>query len=508
MNIRKILFILVLLGILSMPYFVGFGADAGHNDFVGFLINPIDGNSYLAKMQIGLRGDWRFQLPYTAEPGKGAYLFLFYIFLGHLCKWSGLAPITVFHLARALSGGILFFALDYFFRIFFAEESPELAQKSFYLAGIGSGLGWAASFLGMLTPDLWVPEAYPFFSAYATPHFSLGMALLLLIFTLSLQNGNMYQFITMTIAGVLLAIIMPFGMVIVALVLGIQWVWRMLESRKFIWQPQIFSLLLGGVLLLYQYWATVTDPVLAGWNKQNITPAPPVWEFIIGFSPALVPAIWTIRDQWRAGAGEKNKLLVIWVLVGAGLIYFPFSLQRRFMFALFVPVAGLAVQGLMSLLVDKKIRQRLWLVLLILSLPTNVFILLAGLFGVQTQNPKLYLTGDEKAALDWVSQNTEEDALILSSPEMGLFIPAQTGRRVLYGHPFETVDAEAEKGFVESFYSDRFDSIQEEKFIDELGIDYVFYGPREADLGHFDELDDLVPVFNQGEVTLFAVGVQ
>ena len=38
--------------------------------------------------------------------------------------------------------------------------------------------------------------------------------------------------------------------------------------------------------------------------------------------------------------------------------------------------------------------------------------------------------------------------LILSSPEMGLFIPAQTGRRVLYGHPFETVNADAEKDLV------------------------------------------------------------
>ena len=248
MNIRKILFILILLGILSIPYLVGFVTGAGHSDFVGFLINPVDGNSYLAKMQIGLRGDWRFQLPYTAEPGKGAYLFLFYIFLGHLCKWSGLAPITIFHFARVLSGGILFFgAGSFFFEHYFPRDLLNWLKNLFYLASIGAGLGWVTSFAGMLTPDLWVPEAYPFFSAYATPHFSLGMALLLLIFTLSLQRENMYQFTAMTIAGALLAVIMPFGIVIVGLVLGVQWVWQIVESRKFVWQPQIFYPAVGWI---------------------------------------------------------------------------------------------------------------------------------------------------------------------------------------------------------------------------------------------------------------------
>lgn len=82
MKLRKIVFIIVITGIMLAPYLIGFWSIAEDRVFVGFLVNPADGNSYLAKMQIGLRGDWRFQLPYTAESGEGAYLFFFMYFWG------------------------------------------------------------------------------------------------------------------------------------------------------------------------------------------------------------------------------------------------------------------------------------------------------------------------------------------------------------------------------------------------------------------------------------------
>ncbi len=53
-----------------------------------FLFGSDDGYSYLAKMRLGLRGDWLFTLRYTAEPHSGALLFLPYIALG---KLTGLA---------------------------------------------------------------------------------------------------------------------------------------------------------------------------------------------------------------------------------------------------------------------------------------------------------------------------------------------------------------------------------------------------------------------------------
>ena len=75
---EKILGFSVIL-LISLPFVYAFQSGNAESIFGGFLINPIDGHSYLAKMQQGYQGEWRFVLPFTAEPGQGAYLFLFYL---------------------------------------------------------------------------------------------------------------------------------------------------------------------------------------------------------------------------------------------------------------------------------------------------------------------------------------------------------------------------------------------------------------------------------------------
>jgi hypothetical protein len=69
-----------------------------------------------------------------------------------------------------------------------------------------------------------------------------------------------------------------------------------------------------------------------------------------------------------------------------------------------------------------------------------------------------------------------ENSLILASPELSLFLPAR-GFRVVYGHPFETVNAMGRKQAVEYFYNGRAcDVIAVEQ------VDYVVMGPRETAL--------------------------
>ena len=69
----------VFLVILTLPYLLAWAAAGSDWVFVGFLINPLDGNSYFAKMQQGAAGEWLFRLPFTAEPGEGSFLFIFYL---------------------------------------------------------------------------------------------------------------------------------------------------------------------------------------------------------------------------------------------------------------------------------------------------------------------------------------------------------------------------------------------------------------------------------------------
>lgn len=71
--------------------------------FTGLLLNPPDGFTYLAKMRMGLQGQWLYHLPFTLERGPGAFLFSYYFALGHLARIVELPLPVVFHVARLVS---------------------------------------------------------------------------------------------------------------------------------------------------------------------------------------------------------------------------------------------------------------------------------------------------------------------------------------------------------------------------------------------------------------------
>jgi hypothetical protein len=198
-------------------------------------------------------------------------------------------------------------------------------------------------------------------------------------------------------------------------------------------------------------------------------------------------------------------MLLIWVVLGMLLIYVPFGLQRRFMTGFFMPVVGLAGIVLLRLEIEKpRLAGILQKVVLALSLPTTFLVLVIGQLAIQARLPLLYLTRGEEQAMKWIETNTPEEALILASPETGLFIPAHTGRRVIYGHQYETVNAEAEKQAVTLFFQTaKGNQAFMQEFLSEREVDYVFYGPRERQLGNLSQLDRLIPVFSTDGVEVY-----
>jgi hypothetical protein len=86
-----------------------------------------------------------------------------------------------------------------------------------------------------------------------------------------------------------------------------------------------------------------------------------------------------------------------------------------------------------------------------------------------------------------------------------MFIPAHTGRRVIYGHPFETVDAEEQEAFVEDFFLGHLTEPEAISEINQRGIDLIFFGPRERSLGTPTALRDLREVYADGEVIIYII---
>lgn len=473
------------------PYLIAWIVTPEGAHFTGLILNPQDGNSYIAKMRQGLFGSWSFHLPYTSEPHDGAPVYLFYLFLGHVARWTGLPLILLYHAARVLGGLAMLLAL-YALASWLGEEVAE-RRVALLLAALGSGLGWLVAFLGHESSDLWVPEAFPAYALLANAHFPLAMALMVWIADCGLRiahgpNSHWLRGPGMALAALLLGVIQPFGLVAVFGGLGVMILARAVRERAVPWRAVMWVAISVAAVLpypLYMLRAIRIDPVLAAWDAQNVTTSPPLWDWALSYGLVLVLAVLGTIFAARRGS-DVDWLLLGWALVTFVGMYLPLPLQRRLSLGLGIPLGLLAGVGWWRGL-RPRIRARRrglaqGLVVAFCAL-TPVFLVLMVLMAALAGAPWFFLSEGEWAALRWLRDRGRPDAVVLCAPQMGLFVPAWAGQPVVYGHPFETVEAERRRAQVESFWAGEMGPEEQEAFLQEGRVGYVLIGPRETEIG-------------------------
>lgn len=495
---------IAILLLSCVPYLIALLLTPEGWQFAGILVNPMDGHSYMAKMRQGFEGGWLFHLTYTHEPHPGALIFTFYLLLGHLAALTGLPLVVVFHLVRLAAGFCLLLAS---FRLIGLVTSDLNERRlAFILVCSASGLGWLGAFVGTQPIDLWVPEAFIPYSLYSSPHFSLGLALMALIFQGALEPGRR-AWLWGGVAALVLALILPFGLLTVWAILAIFIGWLYLVGRR-LPVPQIWLAVSVGLcsapVIFYDYWVSTTDPILAGWGAQNITPAPPLVDFWLGYGLVGLLAVaggWQVVRQGERRAGEW--LVLCWAVGTVLLVYFPFDLQRRLINGLHIPICILAAIGLKRSL-KLSHRRHVTTAVITLGAVGTLFVWLVPLLAVAFQSPNqseltalLFIRREEEAAFAWLREHTTLDDVILASPRVGMFVPGQTGARVFYGHPFETIAADTKKEQVEAFYQG--------KSALPSAVTFIFYGPSERALGEGvpQILSDFPVTFDQDGVTIY-----
>jgi hypothetical protein len=482
-------------GATLIPYLVAPALARSHGTFVGFLLNPVDGFSYLAKMRQGACGSWLFTLPYAAAPGPGTLLYPFYLLLGHLAAWTHLPLPAVYHSARVAGAVAMFMAAFRFYQL--ALWSQHARRTAYLLTLLGSGLGWLLLPLGVLTPDLWVPEAIPFLTAYTNAHFPWAAAALLggttaILRGLASKEHSAKPLVQAAACGLLLGAIQPFSVISLLAVLGVWLVWEgqraarqgTLRHRRPGPGLVVSLAFLGGALpwSAYAAWTTRVHPVLAGWTAQNQTPSPPPYLFAAGYGVVFLLAL---AGMLRARPHDyaSGRLLITWTVVNTLLLYAPLDLQRRLYLGLFFPFAALAAVGLEAW---SQGRPRLgWalVLVLILAIPSNLVVVAVGLNGVARGEPALILAPGEVAAYRWLGDHAEAGAVVLASPTTGNRLPAFADVRVLYGHPFETPHAQAQETLVEDLLVWDGDPQAGLSLLSRLGVQYVLYGAAERSIG-------------------------
>lgn len=503
----------LVVGCTVLPFVVAYMAAAsGRVVFSGFLLNPVDGFTYLAKMRMGQQGHWLYHLAFTLEQGPGAPLFLLYLALGQLARLLDAPLLPVFHVAR-LACNFLLLWLVYDCAARWTADIG-LRRLSWLLVVAGSGLAWLVQKFGLgysyyEQQVIW--HMNMFYVMFIAPHLPLAAALMLLMLTRVLDaSAQARRFdLGLTVCSLLLAVVLPYSLVVLYGVLGATLAalgWRDHHVDVQRWIPLLCAGLATLPLLLYVQAAIGADPTLLAYTRQNHVYSPSLAGMLLSYGFLLPFAIHGLVSAWRSRT-DWDVALLAWIAASLLLMYVPYQYQWRFSAGQHIPVAMLAARGLHDAIRAVWLR-RIWLVVLLMTPGYLLLTLVTGRGSVEVAQrhfPLTYLGRDEMAALHWMRDHLPPHAAVLASHEMGLFIPAFAGQRVVYGHVSETIDSAAKSLLLDEFFAGTRDRIM---LLRTLGIDYVLIGPRERARAHA-ALDParlpLVPVFSSGDLHIYKV---
>jgi hypothetical protein len=491
-------------------------------------------------MRQGAEGAWLFRIAYTPEPHRGALFFPFHLMLGKVAASLPGGDLTtrmvwVYHGARLAFGLALLLTVYRFLAAF--TERVVVRRLAWLMVTFGGGLGWLLivagqpGWLGSMPLDLILPEGFTFLVLYGFPHIALARSLLLggvlcLLrawgarskYAPHIERSEWARLRWAALTGFLwliMGLIVPFYVPVAWAVMGAAWLALGLRERRMPWREGaavVGVVLVSSLIVLYSAWVFVTDPVYETWGAQNLILSPHPLHYLAAYGILLVPAAFVVRDVWR---GEGPAWLALaWVAAVPVLVYLPINVQRRLVEGVQVPLGLLASLGLVKILNLGSWRSNLGsrlavgavLVALVL---TNVMLVIGNCLALLGQPPPIYRDVGEVAALDWLGGNEriEFDDVVLTAYETGNYLPARVKARSFVGHGPESIRADEKKAMVAQFFAGATDDSWRRDLVAEYGVDWVFWGPVERELGTFDprEAPYLRQVYESPEHAVFEV---
>jgi len=509
----------------SLPYIFAYTTVPADKVFMGLSFNVPDHGQYFSWYRELSEAHLSANKLTPEKPNEPVFFNLLWWMLGRLGTGLGFETYQPMYQFLRLIAIPLFLLMTYRLSAWFFEDI-WMRRTAFLIATLSSGFGWML----IVFRELFMSNDYPldilmliftsegntFFCAMSFPHF-LGAALYIFAFDLMLRGQATKKYSYAVGAGL---ITLFFGLqhtYDLALVYGILGLFGLAVWARDRTPP--LYLIISGVIIfalsvwpgIYSVWLTssanpIWQEVLAQFDNAGVfTPMP--WFVPVLMGLPLLLALWAAikANPFKLQAVNDDDLfLKVWFWGNFVLLYIPTDFQIHMFNGWQIPIALLATQALFQDVipfVTKYLQPKIsnsqtikYLVigcLVLLIIPTNLYLLLWRLSELRRYDYPYYLHQDEVTTLTWLEANTNDDEVVLSSLTVGQYVPALAGNFAFLSHWAQTVDFFTKQDMVQEFFTE---TTSDERRIEILTncntsytcqVDYVLYGPAERQLGDY-----------------------
>lgn len=492
--------------LVNLPYAFAYATTPSNQVFMGIVQNAPDSGEYMAWMRESMRSVL-ISDTLTPEPNAPAFFNLVFWLLGRFSLLTGVGLVQTLTLFRILSGILFLIAAYYFCAVFLPDQFQQ--RLAFLLIVFGSGFSVYAAALGKIFRSLnfgaqFIAEGTTTYSMMSFPLLVFGAALFTLIFAWAFrayQSRNLWYAFGAGILALVLGLSHGYDLILVYGVLvaftailffrdGIVWHW--LKTVAFI-------IGMSALPSFYLVYLTNSNPTwhaaLAQFVNAGVFSPDPLQLVLLMGLPLIFALITFDGFLPLKEHAESDLFLKTWFAVNFFLIYLPVEYQIHFINGWQIPIGILATLGLTrrifpaltNILTWFKSPERLVPILativVLASIPSSLYFVGWRLQDMGRHQAPYFLQRDQVAALDWLNANAKPDDVVLSSNDMGYYIPSLTGARPFLAHWAMTLGFFDKREKVAQFFDPKTTDDARFAVIKKFNVQYVIWSDSERALG-------------------------
>jgi hypothetical protein len=519
------LFVTFILVLTSIPYIYAYVTSPADKQFVGVLSGIPDQFQYFAWMR-DLSKHNLAPNRLTPEPNDPAFFNLLWWSAGRIGVATGLDYAMVFQVIRVFGVVVCLYSFYTFVRLI--SPVKGYARLSFVLFTFSGGMGviWIVIKFFFSLPeapfplDIYTAEPNTLLIMQVFPHFTIALALIIMIFGLFLYSLRTEKYLYAVLSGIigaLLGLQHAYDLITVYSVLGLFGALVWARDRTFprrIFYSGLITFLLSCPPVFYLSFMVLFDPA---WGKKLeqfdnagvFTPS--LYHLPILLGLPFILALFAFRPNMLRSKDDSEIFISSWFLMHFLLVYLPVDFQIHMLLGWQVPISIFATLAIMKYMIPFLRKNRPYLVvpavsiIMVLCVITNVYLQAWRFVYLSRHEPPNYISIEEEAALRWLDVYTTRNDVVLAALDFGQFVPARSDARAFLAHWAGTLDYFDKQHQVEQVLSLTTSDQERLRILRQHSVTYVVVREQDAPRALFTPVvaDYMMPVFENGQVTIY-----